>query len=334
MSSNGGQQVVLPLLLIVWLALAPAQSLAGFFVQMLAIGTSLFTLVLSAIWIMQPWWVAYIYLALWIAAAVWRTLGAWQVKSDFPQGAREWTAFALTFALGAWSANESVLALRGRTPPAGMHVVDLVFPLGAGDYLIANGGATENVNAHFLTLAPRTQRQAAYRGQSFGVDIVKLGRFGLRARGWRPSDPGEYEIFGTAVLAPCSGEVIKAEDGMPDMPVPVADSSKLEGNHVVLQCGDYLILLAHLRLGSVAVSIGDSVTTRQKLGEAGNSGQSNEPHLHVHAQRPAQTGPLLSGEPVHLTFDRRFVVRGDRLNVGRGTSSATSPDVLVGGGEK
>lgn len=41
------------------------------------------------------------------------------------------------------------------------------------------------------------------------------------------------------------------------------------------------MLLAHLRRGSVQVSVGDSVTAGQQLTECGNSGNSTEPHVHV-----------------------------------------------------
>ena len=50
------------------------------------------------------------------------------------------------------------------------------------------------------------------------------------------------------------------------------------------------------------------------LGAVGNSGASTEPHLHIHAQRPAPEGaPPISGEPLALRIEGRFLVRGDRL---------------------
>lgn len=102
---------------------------------------------------------------------------------------------------------------------------------------------------------------------------------------------------------------------MPDMPVPETDTSRLKGNHVMIDCGEYAVLLAHFRNGSLRVREGEGVTKGQELGEAGNSGQSTEPHLHVHVQRLPEAGPILSGEPLHLTFDGRFPVRNDRLKI-------------------
>jgi murein DD-endopeptidase MepM/ murein hydrolase activator NlpD len=164
---------------------------------------------------------------------------------------------------------------------------------------------------------PKTDRQRDYRGQSYAVDLIKLADFGLRATGWRPRDPAAYAIYGEPVLAPCAGRVLAAQDGKPDMPVPELDTSLLEGNHVFIDCDGFGVLLAHLRQGSLDVAIGDSVAAGDALGEAGNSGHSAEPHLHVHAQEIPTDGPLLSGDPLFVTFEGRFLVRNDRVSIDR-----------------
>jgi murein DD-endopeptidase MepM/ murein hydrolase activator NlpD len=45
------------------------------------------------------------------------------------------------------------------------------------------------------------------------------------------------------------------------------------------------------------------------LGRVGNSGNTNEPHLHIHAQRRGSTETALDGEPVWMLFDNSFLVR-------------------------
>ncbi|SDZ06769.1 Peptidase family M23 [Jannaschia faecimaris] len=66
--------------------------------------------------------------------------------------------------------------------------------------------------------------------------------------------------------------------------------------------------------GSPAVAPGDRIITGDELGAVGNSGASTEPHLHIHAQRPALDGAVpISGEPLALRIDGRFLVRGDRV---------------------
>ena len=77
------------------------------------------------------------------------------------------------------------LALAGRRPPG--DPVDLTFPLGSGTYLVVNGGSQALTNAHLGTL--EGERFAPYRGQSYGVDLVRINRVGLRVPGLLPADP-------------------------------------------------------------------------------------------------------------------------------------------------
>ena len=67
-------------------------------------------------------------------------------------------------------------------------------------------------------------RFQAYRGQSYGVDIVKLDEWGFRANGLLPPDPNQHNNYGIPVYAPCAGEVIAALDGLPDMEVQQTDA--------------------------------------------------------------------------------------------------------------
>lgn len=55
------------------------------------------------------------------------------------------------------------------------------------------------------------------------------------------------------------------------------------GNHVIVKhANDEYSVYAHLKTGSVTVSVGQQVTKGMKIGEVGNSGNSTEPHLHFH----------------------------------------------------
>ena len=85
-------------------------------------------------------------------------------------------------------------------------------------YLVVNGGSQALTNAHLRTL--EGERFTPYRGQSYGVDLVRINRVGLRVPGLLPADPAVYFIYGDPVLAPCRGRVVFAEDGAADMPPP------------------------------------------------------------------------------------------------------------------
>ena len=51
----------------------------------------------------------------------------------------------------------------------------------------------------------------------------------------------------------------------------------------------------------------------QKIAEVGNSSGADESHLHIHAQRSGAADAPMSGDPLLARFDRRFLVRGDRI---------------------
>lgn len=213
-------------------------------------------------------------------------------------------------AVGLWAV---VPALLGRQ--AGPGSVDLRFPFGDGRYIVANGGSTARINAHFMTLRPAYRR---WLGQSYGVDFIRVDELGFRTRsrqpGHTPRDPRTYLTYGTPVLAPCDGTVESSVASYPDMPVPVRDRQHLEGNHVRLGCGNHVVLLAHFRQGGTLVRKGERVTAGQRIGFAGNSGNSDEPHLHVHVQRPGTNEAPLSGQPLPVTFDGRFLARNQVID--------------------
>ncbi len=128
-----------------------------------------------------------------------------------------------------------------------------------------------------------------------------------------PDDPTGFAIFEDTLLAPCSGEVVLAADGYPDRLAPGTFPATLAGNHVILACGGTWVVLGHLRMGSVRVRKGDEVSVGDRLALVGNSGSSDEPHLHIHAQTPGTRTSPLGGDPIPITFDGRHLVRNDRV---------------------
>lgn len=307
-------QVALPLALIAWLLFLPAGSLAGFALQAAGTGAFLFALALVAQWAVPVWWLPWVYGGLWLAALL-----AWVLRRDFaglpflPEAPLGWAGVALSAVLlvaGGWY---GARALAGQSLPP-VAVVDIANPFGSGRYLVGHGGSNTLVNGHMRTLDANVERFEAWRGQSYAVDFFRLGPWGLRAEGWRPANPSAYAIFGADLRAPCDGTVVATEGTMPDFEVPDEGLVNRLGNHVILRCGDAEIVLAHMRQGSIAVAPGDRVAVGDRLGEVGNSGASTEPHLHIHAQRPAPEGaPPISAEPLALRIDGCFLVRGDRL---------------------
>jgi hypothetical protein len=176
-------------------------------------------------------------------------------------------------------------------------VIDLNFPLRGGIYYVAHGGASSMLNRHHGS-----------ESQRFALDIVALNGWGVRARGIYPSTLAAYEIFGRSLYSPCAGIVTAIVDDLPD---EEPSRAKPAGNHVIIRRngGDIYVGLAHLRQGSVAVRPGDRVEAGQRIGEVGNSGNSSEPHLHIHAKRGGDAGSMLDGHGVRMRFGGRWLVR-------------------------
>lgn len=168
----------------------------------------------------------------------------------------------------------------------------LAFPLQGGRFVVAQGGGIGILNRH-----------ASHPAQRHALDITAVDAAGFRARGLLPEDPARYAIFGKAVVSPCAGTVTAVVDGLPDLPPPTADRANPAGNHVILACGELQIELAHLRKGSVAVESGQQIAAGAAIGQVGNSGNSTEPHLHIHAV-DARTGA-----GVQMSFDGIVPIR-------------------------
>lgn len=239
------------------------------------------------------------------AAAGWRMYSA---PSKVARPVFAWAGRIVAVAVLAFGGWLAVPSLAGRIPPQG--AVDLRFPLKGGRYLVMNGGASERVNGHMMTLEPR---YAAWRGESYAVDLIRIDGLGFRTRRRQmltsPQNPADYLSYGEPVYAPCAGLVEATMDERADMRVPVRDRKHIEGNFVRLRCGRLIAFLGHFRHGGVVARTGDRVAAGALLGYVGNSGNTDEPHLHIHLQRPARLGPPLSGEPLPIRLDGRFPVR-------------------------
>ncbi|NOT44358.1 MAG: M23 family metallopeptidase [Acidobacteria bacterium] len=313
-------QFAVPLALLLWMALAPPRSGALFCLQLAASAACLWALALLGIWLLPPWWAPHGF-GLGLGVAAWAGLRRRRpFASSLPVTPASWIVAGLFVALGTASAYGIAVALRSRTLPP-VPAVDLAFPLGPGTYLVVNGGSDISTNAHLMTLDTSVPRFRAWRGQSYGVDMVHIDAFGLRAHGVQPADPQAYRIYGARVLAPCTGRVVLAVDGLPDMQVPEVDREHLAGNHVLLRCanGDPArgaradVLVGHLRPGSLQVRPGADVDAGDWLGSVGNSGNTGEPHLHVHAQTAGPAGAPMGGNPMPILFRGRYPVRGQRI---------------------
>ena len=183
--------------------------------------------------------------------------------------------------------------------------------LGAGLLFLLLTSRWDYSSYYLAALWPILFAAAAMRG--FGrcaLDILRLDSTENRAA-FPARNLADYSIYRATVLSPCAGNVIRAVDGLPDLAPPARDPQNPAGNHVVLECHHVRVLLAHLKEESLLVARGEYVETGQHLGQVGNSGNTSEPHLHIHAE--SGLGEILTGEGIPITLDGRFLVRNSLI---------------------
>lgn len=248
-------------------------------------------------WSWMSYYLRFIFLPLWAVAAYF----SWQKSTPFAQVPQErnWikiggNVLPLLVFLGVL-----FFVIRGRFYPG--EAVRLSFPLQDGSYYVGQGGNSQFINYHNPN-----------RSQQYALDILALNGAGARASGLYPSELEKYVIYGASLYSPCTGTVLEAVDGLPDQIPPAKDTENLAGNHVVIACQGVQVVLAHLQEGTVLVTSGESVDEGQPLGKVGNSGNTTEPHLHIHAVAD-DSGKVMDGEGVPLLFDGRFLARNSRF---------------------
>jgi hypothetical protein len=151
-----------------------------------------------------------------------------------------------------------------------------------------------------------THAPAGDGGQLFAYDMTVVGWDGATGKynrllpGKDNSANENFRIWGKRIRAAANGTVVAFANDRPTNPKPGVDLSPpdpVEGNHFYLQHGDELMLYAHLQKGTLNSALtkkGAVVKTGDFLGLSGNSGNSSEPHLHVHTIQATQPwqGPL------------------------------------------
>ena len=163
---------------------------------------------------------------------------------------------------------------------------------------------------------------ARHLSQRYAYDFVGLDRNG-RIHAGDGMQVGQWHGFGRPVTAGIRGKVAQVFDGFDDNPkvgeVEAANRRSPCGNGVVLEVAPQRFLsYCHLRRGSIGVAPGDAVGAATVLGQVGNSGNSDAPHLHLHlSDRPE---PLKGeGFPIHFeaVADYGRVADFDALAAGR-----------------
>ena len=173
-------------------------------------------------------------------------------------------------------------------------------------------------------------------GERYAIDFVAvdLRRRSSEQRDWRTflstEPPERFLGFGRPILAPVDGVVAAVHDGEPDhdgrrsqlalVPYALGQAARLrQGVHAIagntvtiaVRRGAAFVSLAHLRLGSIRVGVGDHVTVGQVIAACGNSGNSTEPHVHLQVMDRAEPSYAV-GLPLRFRMFREWPPGSDQ----------------------
>ena len=173
------------------------------------------------------------------------------------------------------------------------HETKLSLPF-KGRWLVFWGGDTKELNLHHD--APN---------QRFAFDFLGIDENGNTHKGDGRANE-DYFAFGREALTPADGIVTDVITGVRDNKPGSMNPYSALGNAVLIQHREHEVsVLAHLKLGSITVKVGDRVKKGQTIGLCGNSGNSSEPHLHYHLQN---TPIIQDGTGIKCYFQRANVI--------------------------
>lgn len=178
-------------------------------------------------------------------------------------------------------------------PAPEKHETELFLPF-KGKWLVAWGGDTKELNQHHDT-----------PNQRFAFDFLGVDEKGSTRKGQAQINE-DYFAFAREILTPAGGIVTDVISGVRDnVPGSLNPYSAL-GNAVFIQHREHEVsVLAHLKLGSIKVKVGDKVKRGKVIGLCGNSGNSSEPHLHYHLQN---TPIIQDGTGIKCYFQKVNVI--------------------------
>jgi Peptidase family M23 len=288
--------LIIPIIFMIWLWRGKSRSQIDWLIKLLVITLYNVHIFLSGRWDMLSYYLRFAIALLLAIVALKSFLNAKSLPLYPPQKFSNYISLGINSCVVIF-----FLAILSSYVPQGYtfsrQPVELAFPLQNGTYYIGQGGNSPTLNYHKVNPA-----------QQYALDIVKLNIWGSRALGF-PQSLTNYAIFGTTLYSPCNGSISSTVNNLPDLIPPAKFRQSPAGNHILIRCKGAQVLMAHLLGGSVAVQAGDWVKQGQAIAKIGNSGNTTEPHLHIHARKENTGNSLLDGEGLSITFDGRFLVR-------------------------
>jgi hypothetical protein len=189
---------------------------------------------------------------------------------------------------------------------------EINFPFKNGRYLITDGGnsrISRLMNYHFYSSIHKKKKTNL--SMLFATDIVKIINSGSN---YLPPQNNDYPIFGEKIFSPLSGLVIKVENDFDDN-IPYSGNYPYStGNTIVIQQGNSYLILGHLKKNSIRVDVGDNINADDYIAEAGNSGYSERPHLHMQLVH-SLTENFWYGKGVSIQFKNKNLYKNRIIDV-------------------
>ena len=151
---------------------------------------------------------------------------------------------------------------------------------------------------------PLTLNGQDFQAQTYAIDFIKV----VDGKLWEGDDPKDLEswyTYGQDALAVVDGTISAVltdeADVTPFEPNPIPRNiDNVTGNHVIIDMGNGVyVVYAHLAPDSVVVEVGDEVEVGDKLALVGNTGNTDAPHLHIHAM---DRNHVVASNPIPFTF--------------------------------
>jgi hypothetical protein len=172
-------------------------------------------------------------------------------------------------------------SIRGAvTPVNGAGPASLAAPLHGEGYVVGDG-CCDSIR-HVRALLPLDGQ--FHLAQRFAIDWEQIDAGGRVFRG-DPRSVRSYRIYGQPVYAVADGTVVAARNDLGDqVPGKLSDGLPLDeadGNFAIIGIAPGVYALyAHMRQGSVSVIAGGRVRRGEQIGNVGNTGNTQAPHLH------------------------------------------------------
>jgi hypothetical protein len=180
------------------------------------------------------------------------------------------------------------------------HETELSLPF-KGRWYVCQGGDTIDVNHHVVD---RAQRHA--------FDIV-VAQDNMMTWKEDPRFNENYFAFGQEILSPADGTVIEVVNGIRDGEPMFMNPFMAFGNYISIQHKELEVsLVAHVKLDSFKVKVGDKVKKGQVVGLCGNSGHSWEAHIHYQLMNVPSA---IEGTGIKTYFKDVKVTRGGKSEV-------------------